>query len=467
MAEKKEKPEKLEKQQEKIEKQQVKIEKQQEKQEKKEKEKLEKKEKKEQLEIQEKIEKQEKQDNQELQEIYEYLETYGGLDFVEKPLNEIDTAIFSQLIYNDFKDIAETDIPLSEAWNRFKLFHPEDEVVNKLGIVVKASKMLEACAKTKRFGDVIVTKYIDNVDDALDKQISAANFILSVMVSFRGTDATVTGLKESVMLAYMFPVPAQIEALHYFQETAMVHSGAVRACGHSKGGNLAVFAAVNCSNSLKKKIEGIYAFDAPGFPDWFFERYDYKEIEDRLLIYNPEGSIVGRFLSHNKTPEIVKSSAKKLSQHKVSTWLIDGDSFVRAECYDENSDKYAAYIKELVEYIGEEKLEKVYDVAEELAKEKGIYNFYDLQEIDKNIFFVVVDSLNMLNPEQKEYFNSFVKKVVVDFAKDYVSTTATKAKGYIKKVTNKLPFDKKKGENPAEEQETETQIEQETEKESE
>lgn len=69
------------------------------------------------------------------------------------------------------------------------------------------------------------------------------------------------------MLSYMFPVPAQIEALYYFQETASLSEGDVRVCGHSKGGNLAVFAAVSCSNSLKKRIRGVYEYDAPGFPE--------------------------------------------------------------------------------------------------------------------------------------------------------------------------------------------------------
>ena len=70
-------------------------------------------------------------------------------------------------------------------------------------------------------------------------------------MAFRGTDTSITGVKESAMLSYMFPVPAQIEALYYFQETASLTEGDVRVCGHSKGGNLAVFAAVSCSNSLK------------------------------------------------------------------------------------------------------------------------------------------------------------------------------------------------------------------------
>ena len=127
----------------------------------------------------------------------------------------------------------------------------------------------------------------DLINDAIDKQFAAVNFVLdqqeNIVVAFRGTDVTVTGVKESAMLSYMFPVPAQIQALHYFQETAMTYKGDVRICGHSKGGNLAVFAGVSCSNSLKKRIVGVYQNDAPGFPKHFYDRYDYQQIKDKIF----------------------------------------------------------------------------------------------------------------------------------------------------------------------------------------
>lgn len=91
----------------------------------------------------------------------------------------------------------------------------------------------------------------------------------SDVVAFRGTDVTVTGVKESAMLSYMFPVPAQIEALYYFQETSMLHSGDIILCGHSKGGNLAVFAAVNCSNSLKSGLQPCMKMMHPAFLNIF------------------------------------------------------------------------------------------------------------------------------------------------------------------------------------------------------
>ncbi len=394
-----------------------------------------------------------------MQYLIDYIEKYGSFDFNEKPFNEVDCVVFSQLIYNEFNGILSIDdeLSISEAAAEFYKHNDDKAVSGLIDVANRAARLLTLCSETKRFGEAVMCKYINNINDAIDKQICAANYLLSdrsVLVAFRGTDATVTGFKESAMLAYMFPVPAQIEALHYFQESAMLHPGAVRLCGHSKGGNLAVYAAVNCSNSLQRKIEGVYAFDAPGFPEWFFDGYDYKQIKDRVHVINPRCAIVGRALFMEKEPEIVNSVAKKSRQHSVATWVIDDDAFERVEVYDEDSDKLGAYLNDLVKTIGDEDLEVFYDALEKTAEEMGVYNFYDLKTVDTNLVMIFIDSIQTLNPEQKARLRSLAKKVMTDFAKDYVSGAATKAKTYVKNVTSKLPF--RHREEPEAEENTET-----------
>ncbi len=378
-----------------------------------------------------------------------YVEKYGELDFIEKPFNEIDSLIFSQLIYNDFRDvIGKGDIlTLAEAAEKFYNIHSNEKIESLLGVAQRASQLLTVCSKSKRFGSVVMSDYIDNVNDAIDKQISAVCFLLSddsLVVSFRGTDASVAGFKESAMLAYMFPIPAQIEALHYFQESAMMHDGYVRLCGHSKGGNLAIYASVNCANKLQKKISGVYAFDAPGFPEWFFERYDYHQVEDRIFPINPEGSIVGRALFMQKPAKIVVSSAKPgARQHNVSTWKIEDDAFVTSSAYLEESDRLSAYLNSLVEYIGDEDLEVFYDALEHTANEMGVSDFYDLKKVDTSVLSIVIDSIQTLNPRQKERFMALARKVMADVAKDYAFKATKKAKVYVKKITGKIPYVKK------------------------
>ena len=387
--------------------------------------------------------------------INEYLEKYGSMYFIEKPINEIDNLIFSQIVYNDFKGIVNEgeEITLKDAAAKFHSNHSDEEIDALLGVVKRAAKILILCANTKRFGGVILKKYINNVNDAIDKQISAINFSLpdgNIVVAFRGTDATVAGFKESAMLSYMFPVPAQIEALHYFQETAMLNRGGVYVCGHSKGGNLAEFAAVNCSNNLKKKLKGIYAFDAPGFPIWFFDRYDYKQIRGVLHNINPQSSLVGRALYCDKEPEIVLSDGKNSKQHNVTLWHIVDDKFELADSYTEESDKVSRYLNDLVVYIGEDDLEVFYDSIEKAATQLGISSFYDLKELDVNMMTLFIDSHQTLTPEQKKRFNALVRKVMADVAKGYVSDYTKKGKVYVKKVTSRIPFKRKQKEETAE-----------------
>ncbi len=391
--------------------------------------------------------------------LQEYLDTYGDISFRDKPFNEVDNLIFSQLIYNDFGTIVEQDkrVFLSDAAAEFAAQHPEEKIDTLLDVAKRAARLLALVGKKRRYSGTVICNYINNISDAIDKQICAASFITSdgaMMVAFRGTDATVAGFKESAMLAYMFPVPAQIEALHYFQESAMLHRGKVRLCGHSKGGNLAIFAAVNCSNSLKKKIDTVYAFDAPGFPEWFFERYDYQQIRDSLHIVNPSNSIVGRALAMEKEPELVISTAKRGRQHNVATWVIEDDGFARAEAYTEESDKLGAYVNDLVAYIGDEDLEVFYDALEQTANQLGISDFYDLKEVDTNLVFIIIDSIQTLNPEQKKRFRALVMKVASDAAKDYMSGAATWAKGKVKTISQKLPFVGKNKEEKAESTDT-------------
>ena len=366
----------------------------------------------------------------------QYIETYGNLNFEEKEFNEIDALVFSQLAYIDYKDIIDESSKayISDAAMKFFLLHSDEAIENMIGISQKAATLLKECAKSRRFSEVRICNYVNNVNDEIDKQFSAVNFILPgghLVVAYRGTDITVTGVKESAMLSYMFPVPAQIEALYYFQETGLRSTGKITLCGHSKGGNLAVFAGVNCANSMKKRIENIYEFDAPGFPKWFFERYDFQEIKDRIHLITPQSSIIGRLLFHDSTPEIVHSDASSgLKQHSVSTWEILGDKFVYEEAYDSSSDLMNKYFNNLLDYIGEDDQELFYNTLEYLANEMGIKDYNDLKGFDIRRAITLINSLTTLNDEQKERFNKILKTLTSDFAKEYL---AKRAKNYFRK----------------------------------
>jgi hypothetical protein len=383
---------------------------------------------------------------EDMQGLLEYISDYGNFSFDEKPFNAIDGLIFSQLVYTDFDGIIQNDnkVFLCDAAMKFFAKHTDEEIENLIGISVKSAKLLMSCAKTRRFGWVQLCYYVNNVNDEIDKQFAGINFLLdddNVLIAFRGTDVTVTGVKESAMLSYMFPVPAQIEALYYFQETAMLSKGNIYVCGHSKGGNLAVFAAVNCSNSLKKRIVGVYEYDAPGFPKWFFERYDYKQIEDKIHLYTPQTSIIGRMLHHNVKPIIFESINSGLKQHQVSSWVIDGDDFITFDKYDYTSDFAAEYFNKLIDYVGYDDLELFFDTLEYVLLKMGVDDFYDMKSIDIKKAIGLIDSVATLDDEHKERFKGILKKIISDFTKEFVSTKAKDYSQHAKDILEKFKID--------------------------
>ena len=120
----------------------------------------------------------------------------------------------------------------------------------------------------------------------------------TLFVSYSGTDDTILGWKEDLNMAYQMPVPSQEEAVEYLEKTVPHDGRMIRIGGHSKGGNLAIYAAVMCYDRLKRRIIGIYNNDGPGFLESMLERKSYLEVKDRIKTIVPETSIVGMLLEH-------------------------------------------------------------------------------------------------------------------------------------------------------------------------
>lgn len=368
-----------------------------------------------------------------------YIARYGDRDFNEMPFNEVDGLIFSQLAYVDYAGIvggADTQFQtlLDDAARQYFALHPAEEIDNEIGIVQKAIYLLQLCAGTRRYGNTGLSAYVNNVNTKIDKQFSGVGFYLndgSLLVAFRGTDTSLTGVKESAMLSYMFPVPAQIEALYYFQETASFAEGPVRVCGHSKGGNLAVFAAVSCSNSLKKRILGVYEYDAPGFPEPMVHRYDYLEMRDRLFSYVPERSVIGCLLEHNADTKIVQSENEGLKQHQASSWVVEDDHFCYVPGRDDASLFIEKYIKLLMDDVGPENIETVFETLFAFFESAGITNYEAMRNFDAGDMLRALYSVTGITEDQRHLLEHTVKLAVSDLSRLLYKE---KLEGYIKRL---------------------------------
>ena len=165
-------------------------------------------------------------------------------------------------------------------------------------------------------------------------QFGAVTILLGngdIVVAFRGTDGTITGWEEDFNLCYMMPVASQVEADEYLDSVMNTLAGKVYICGHSKGGNLAIYSTFHRSDEQIMRIEKVYSFDGPGFMKEVVAGAEYKRIIPKIESYLPQSSIVGMIMYSGEDYNIVHSEAHGLMQHFVLSWNVIGKEFVPDE----------------------------------------------------------------------------------------------------------------------------------------
>ena len=275
-----------------------------------------------------------KADKNEHATVFDYLTWRGDLTFAQDGFNEVDNLILCIISYINFKKISRlwsTDpaeaMLMSEVC---PLLTQEDE---QLGLSDEDYiPLMRAAAQTKRFSEVKLFAYESRRDDVQEMQFNAVSFLLpdnSVFVAYMGTDRSFAGWKEDFNMSFLEAVPAQVRATEYAMEIAAVcPDRTLRIGGHSKGGNLAAWAAVHIPEKLQNRMAAAYNNDGPGFSKGFLEREEYKRVAEKIHTYIPESSIVGVLLEHAEDYAVIDSNNRAVMQHEPLSWGVLGAKFV-------------------------------------------------------------------------------------------------------------------------------------------
>ncbi|MBR3019021.1 MAG: DUF2974 domain-containing protein [Clostridia bacterium] len=269
--------------------------------------------------------------------IHDYLAWRGDVPFSVSPFNEVDALVLSELAYANFKGVvAESGerVTIEEANRRFWSLHTKKEIMAQDSYVKTAPLLMEAMAGKARFGGTILSDYYDVIDTSADIQLAAITFYLpdeTAFVAFRGTDDSVVGWKEDFNMSYMPETEGQRRAAKYLNEHFQNKSIPLRVGGHSKGGNLAVYAAVRAVPEVKSRILAVYNNDGPGFLKPFTESAEYLEMQPRIISVVPQESIIGTLLNTGPYRHIVKSTEEGIIQHDGFTWQVLGTHFVEVD----------------------------------------------------------------------------------------------------------------------------------------
>ena len=294
--------------------------------------------------------------------IIDYIRWRGDLDFRQSAINEVDSLLFSELAYLNFSEIAESceGILLSDAAREY--FDKERDKFSNNGDLYKEEyiAMLRAMAASKRFGSVRLANYVQKKDEQRSMQFAAMTCELDtgeIYVAYRGTDDTLLGWKEDFLMAVMRTVPSQTEALHYLMHIAKAYPARkLYLGGHSKGGNLAVFAAVHVVPRIQQQIVMIYNHDGPGFKESLISKKEYQAVQGRIHTTVPQSSVVGMLLEHGDNYTVIKSNVKGARQHDGLTWEVCGPMFVRMEAVTKESRIANRTIRTVIGQMNDEQL---------------------------------------------------------------------------------------------------------------
>lgn len=289
--------------------------------------------------------------------ILDYVKWRGDLRFSQSPFNDIDSLILSQIIYIPFEGIVPSmrstkTITLRDAANKF--FSMYDETKSSLGALLPREifELFKIAGKSVRFGDLRLSRYVNKIDHVTEIQFCAMTIFIDeikeIFIDFRGTDDTIVGWKEDFNMGFMTPVPSQTESVKYFNYIINRYikndKGAapdeetrrkIRLGGHSKGGNLAVYAATYVKNheslNVQDMIECVYNFDGPGFDEKVLKSAEYGCICQKIKTIIPQSSVVGMLLGHEEGYTVVKSRQMGFLQHDVLSWDVLGTEFTYLE----------------------------------------------------------------------------------------------------------------------------------------
>lgn len=267
--------------------------------------------------------------------LFDYLKSYGGTPMSELPFGAVDSLCLSLVSYlplgEHVKQGFSEHYRLQELCGLYLIYQQECEA-RYIGTMARGNtEFFRLMGKSARFRDLSVTGICEEYCEDEQKQfaaltVSAEDFHF---LSFRGTDGSLVGWKEDFNMAFLSCVPSQQAAVRYLEEASRsLTYGTLMLGGHSKGGNLAVFAAANATAPTRDRIEAVYAHDSPGFLPEILKMQGYQETASRRHAFVPQTSIIGLLLDSGDEERVIRSKQHGLLQHDPYTWQVDGTDFV-------------------------------------------------------------------------------------------------------------------------------------------
>lgn len=314
-----------------------------------------------------------------------------------KRINELDALILSRLAYIHLEDL-ENKLPFTiEELNDYM----ENIKINK-----NDEKLVKLLAKSIRFKKLVIERCKSIFDKNKEEQFFAVTILLPkerLFIAYRGTNKSLIGIKEDLNMSYM-TIPSQIDALLYLDGEKNIKS--LYLGGHSKGGNLAMYALIHSSFFQKLRIRKVFNFDGPGFLQL---GKDYQMVKNKIINYYPENSIIGRLLENDSKRMIIKTDKRGLESHNIYSWQIEKNHF-KLGTLNNDSDMFSLASKELLDEIVEERRGIIINCFFDIIEKNNIEK---LKNLDFKEIINAINNAKKITKEEKQSLNKFLKAFLI------------------------------------------------------
>jgi len=346
-----------------------------------------------------------------------YVRKYGNRTFSEVPFCDVDSLSLCHSFYLPveavYRNLNGKETSLRDLY--MKTFELRGSKHRAVGLVLSKQVSVEAVemARSKRFGNITVADFSETFTTTPAVQFAAMTLLLddgTTVIVFRGTDDSIIGWKEDLDILAKKGIPSHKLATDYLDAAAEKYDGDIIICGHSKGGNLALWAGLHCKEGTRKRIKGLYNLEGPGF--YNYHLYGTKEYAEISKVYHhliPQGAFIGVMLAHDNDYTVIKSNGIiGPIQHDPYTWLTKDDSFIYMPGLSFMGRLNDAFMKKLMDVIPEEYYGTIEKVADNLVKGLGELYLVDfVKNIGPGVMGAVKAWKNTDADMKKDFKNSF------------------------------------------------------------
>ncbi len=253
--------------------------------------------------------------------------------FETRPFNEVDSLVLCELVY------LRMDGLVPGRGEGFRPFEDlgTDQAVEQLvfqgRVPALDGPLVRAVANNPRYRELQVGEFVNDIRKEEESQFCGVTFLFPefAYIAFRGTDTSYVAWKENFNMGFLDRVPSQEQGLEYVDRVGALLHCPLRLGGHSKGGNIAVYASLFCREEIRQRVGAVYSHDGPGLSRAVLDSPEYEQMKGRVLKTIPQSSFIGMLLDRGEPCRIIRSNQFWILQHDPFSWVVENGEFRSAE----------------------------------------------------------------------------------------------------------------------------------------